>query len=308
MSKAFNNWKVVLLSLIGATTFWFFNALNKNYDARINYPIEFEFNEEDVVIMRPLASTIVIDVSSGGWNLLRKTFWFNVSPIRIELDNPAEIGFYTRASLMPIVTDQLSELRINYLVTDTVFIYVQEKQEKQVVLQIDSLEIPLAENHRITSPIRINPDTIGLTGPKSFMDTLNAYFPIAVNINGISSTFNRKVPVRVPNEQLIQSTPDEVRITFDVEKFERRSVDLEVELINFPEDSSVLLADHRIKIFYTVSLAHKEEFTAQDFAVTADLSMLNRSDSTVMAILMFHPEEAIEIEVIPENLKVRSAE
>ncbi len=115
MLKAFNNWKVVLLSIIGATTFWFFNALNKDYDARISYPIEFQFDRDSVVIMQPLPTTLSIDVSSGGWNLLRKTFWFNVTPIQIVLENPTEIGFYTRNSLMPIVSDQLDELKINYL-------------------------------------------------------------------------------------------------------------------------------------------------------------------------------------------------
>lgn len=308
MSKTFNNWKVVLLSVIGATTFWFFNALNKDYDARISYPIEFEFEEENVVIMRPLASTIVVDVSSGGWNLLRKTFWFNVSPITIELDNPTEIGFYTRASLLPIVTDQLGELRINYLVSDTVFIDIQEKKSKEVALKIDSLAIPLAENHRITSVIDLSRDTVILTGPKSFIDTLEDSYPITVNIKGISNTFNRNVPIRVPNSDLIQSAPPEVRISFDVEKFERKSADVEVEPINFPADSTFFLTDNTLKIFYTVSEESREEFGGSDFAITADFKTFRKSDSTVATILIYYPEEALEIEVIPDRLKVTHVE
>ena len=68
------NWKVILLSIIGAATFWFFNALNKNYDARISYPLSFSFDRDSVIVVEPLAEEVKIDVTSGGWNLLRKTF------------------------------------------------------------------------------------------------------------------------------------------------------------------------------------------------------------------------------------------
>lgn len=305
MTKAFNNWKVVLLSLIGATTFWFFNALNKDYNARINYPVEFEFDRDSVVVVKPLTSTVVIDVSSGGWNLLRKTFWFNVTPVVIPLDNPTEIGFYTRASLLPMIEDQLSELTINYLVTDTVFIHIEPKVSKKVTLSLDSLALPLEVNHRVTSPIRITPDTVMLTGPRSFLDTIGHYYQLSLGINGISNTFSRMVDVSLPTRRA-SSKPDEVRVTFEVEKFERFSIEVNVESVNFPEDSSVYLSHESVQIFYTVPESKKDNFAPKDFAVTADLTMLNPEDSTVLAILVYYPEQALDLEVIPEYIKVSS--
>lgn len=304
MFKAFNNWKVVLLSVIGATTFWFFNALNKNYDARISYPVEFQFDRDSVVVMQPLAKTLSIDVSSGGWNLLRKTFWFNVSPIQIILENPTEIGFYTRNSLMPIVKDQLSELKINYLVTDTVYIDMEQKRQKHIALKLDSLSVDLAENHRIVSPIRILPDSIKVIGPQSFYDTLGLSFPLHLDSKGINSNFNREVTVKTPGGSLTRSIPEKVRVQFEVDRFERKSIQVPVEMENFPEDSSVYAATDAVQIFYTVRQSKKGNYTERDFAVTTDLNMLDKRDSTVIAILVYHPEEALEIEVIPENIKV----
>lgn len=303
MSKVLNNWKVVLLSILGATTFWFFNALNKDYNARINYPIQFEFSKDSVVVLEPLAKNLVIDVSSGGWNLLRKTFWFNVNPVIIPLDNPTEIGFYTRASLLPIIEDQLSELTVNYLVTDTVFIRIEPKITKKIKLTIDSLTIPLEENHRMVSPIQIIPDSIEITGPKSFTDTLASNYPITLNINGISNDFNRNVEVSLPTRLAI-SNPEEVLVNFDVEKFERLSMEVPLEPVNFPEDSSVFLSRNTVQIFYTIPESKSEDFDLNDFAVTADLKMLNPEDSTVMGILVYYPEETIELEVIPEHIDV----
>ena len=154
-NKGLNNWKVVVLSLIGATTFWFFNELNKEYTTRLIYPLEFNFQRDSVVVMRPLPETINVDVTSGGWNLLRRTFiLFNPTPITIELFNPTLIKFYTRATMMPIVRDQLDELKVNYLVTDTLFFDIEEKQSRIIGLSIDSANTELRDNYRITSSIK----------------------------------------------------------------------------------------------------------------------------------------------------------
>ncbi|HCX20364.1 MAG: hypothetical protein CMB80_13505 [Flammeovirgaceae bacterium] len=303
MSKAFKNWKVVLLSLIGATTFWFFNALNKSYDARISYPVEFIFEQDSVVVMKPLASTVAIDVSSGGWNLLRK-ITVNVTPIQIELENPTEIGFYTRASLLPIVTEQLSELKINYVATDTVFIDIEQRKTKQVALKVDSLKVDLAENHRMVSAVSISPDTIQLIGPKSFIDSIGNTYTLGIPTRGISSDFDRNVEVRTEGGRLTSTRPEDVRVSFKVDKFERQSIEVPVEIQNIPADSSLTLEHKTVQVFYTVRSSQKQDYSLDDFAVTTDMFLMDDADSTVLAILVYHPEEAIEIDVIPEYIHV----
>ncbi len=303
MSKAFNNWKVVILSLLGATTFWFFNALNKNYEAKINYPLQFIFDQENVVVMKPLASAIVIDVSSGGWNLLRK-ITINSIPIKIELENPTEIGYYTRSSLLSIASEQLSELKIKSVVTDTVFINIEEKRKKTVALFVDTTAISLADNHRMISPLELFPDSIELVGPKSFIDSIGSSYELGIPTRGISSDYDREVEVRLAGGRRTSSKPEEVHVKFEVDKFERQSIEIPVDVENMPMDSSVSLDHQTVQVFYTVRSSEKQDYSEDDFAITADVLMMNDADSTVMAILVYHPEEAIEIDVIPEYIKV----
>lgn len=288
--------------MIGATTFWFFNAFNKSYDARITYPIEFVFEADSVLVMKPLPTDVQVDVSGGGWNLLRRTSWFFVEPITIALDNPTEIGYYTRASLTPIVTDQLAELRINYVVTDTMFIHIEEKKQKQVKLVLDSLGIPLEENHRITSQLTIAPDSITLIGPSSFIDTLRTAYPLGLPLRSISSTFDRNVRVGTPNDMLIRVQPEEVRVHFEVDRFDRFHLRVPVETRNFP-DSTITLNEPVVEVFYTLARSKKEDYKISDFAVMADWQMRNKKDSTIMAILVYYPEHALDVEIIPSTVK-----
>ncbi len=305
MYRLLKNWKVVILSLVGATTFWFFNALNKDYSARINYPIEFLFERDSVVVMQPLPTTITVDVASGGWNLIRRTFLFNITPIHIDLDNPTEINYYTSSSLFPLVTEQLSGLTVKYLVTDTVFINIEQKKKRKAILRVDSLSVPLEANYRITSPIVLSQDTVELIGPKSFLDSIGSVYSFPLITRRVNDPFSSEVDVVVPNPELISVVPQKVSVSFQVERFEEVKVKVPIEAINFPKDSSIWMQQDFVEVAFVVPRARRKDYSPEDFAVTADLSMRNKADSTVIAMLMFYPEEIADVYVIPENVKLK---
>lgn len=303
MSYILKNWKVVIISLIGATTFWFFNALNKSYDTSIDYPIEFVFNRDSNIVMQPLPAEIRINVSSGGWNLLRKTFWFNVPPIEIPLENPTATRYIDRGQLFPIVVNQMSELKINHIVNDSLFLFIEPRKSKKVALKIDSINIPIKPNYRITSNISIDPDSILLTGPASFIDSLKDDYSLMLNRQDIDVPINQNILVNLPSK-LIDSEPKEINVSFDLEEFFEEEIVVQVEIAGFPEDSSKYLKDSQVTVKFVVANSKRRLFNPSEFVVLADLSTLDKKDSTVMPILLFYPAEIREPEVIPEELKV----
>ena len=205
----------MLLSLLGATTFWFFNELNKEYTTRLIYPLKFNFERDSVVIIEPLPETIKIDVTGGGWNLLRRTFLlFNPTPLTFDLDNPTLIRFYSRSTLLPLVRAQLSELKVNYLMTDTIYFHIEEKLSKKVAVKVDSSSIQLKEDYRIISSIAITPDTLEFVGPRSFIDSLQSPFIIPISERAIDDEFDEGIDVPVIKEDIIFSDPDEVQVIF----------------------------------------------------------------------------------------------
>jgi len=300
------NWKVVLLSVLGATIFWFFNALNKDYSAKVNYPLEYTFENDSVVVMKPLAKTVRIDVAGGGWSLIRKTIWFNVAPINISLDNPTDIKYYTRSSLVPLISDQLDGLHLNFVITDTLFIDIEEKVVKQLKVQVDSLGISMKENYRITSPILVSPDSVYVTGPKSTMNRMNLYVWIELKKNNLDEDFDDEVNLLLPDGGLVSSSPNEIKLQFSVEEFLSIDLPIKIEAINFPSDSSIYLLDSIMTVHYVINEKAEKSIEPSDFNVTVDYSFYNKADSTIPPILMYSPEEAIEIE-ITEKIKVHHA-
>ncbi len=304
MPKILGNWKVVVLSFLGATVFWFFSALGKNYDSRINYPIKFVFDSDSLVAVNPLPEYVDVDVSGGGWDLFKETFWFGSDPIIFELDNPAAIRYLTRPTILPIVSDQLDEYRINFLFTDTLFIDIDRKISKYINLQIDSAQISMDEDFRMISSIELIPDTAIIYGPTSFIDTLGSDFIIQLDAESIDKDFDRFVKLGLPEALGIYSDPPTVNVKFEVSSFDRLELETAVEMQNFPEDSSVFITDPKVTVHFVVQSELRQEYFSEDFNIVVDYDLINKADSMAPAIVVFHPEEVIEVEIDPDSLAI----
>ena len=302
--KFTNNWKVVLFSIMGAATFWLFRALNKSHSALISYPIEFVFNVDSTVVMNPLPTTIKIDVSSGGWNLFRRTLIFSIDPIQVELDNPSEVNFLTQSFLSPIVEDQLKGLTINYIVTDTLFLSIERKITKRMILKVDSLSLPLEEDYQLMSNITIQPDHVMLIGPKSIINSFESDFYITLDENNIDEDFNGRVEVPIVFEDLIQSDPSEVNVSFEVNKFKNVKIGVPIILQNFPSNRVITLLDSIVNVTYRVKESFKEDFSSEDFYVVLDYDFL-KTDSLGVPVLIKYPDTLRTVSMDSQKVRFR---
>ena len=291
--------------MIGATTFWFFNALNKQYATRINYPVEFLYDEQDVIVVKELPSRVSIVVSGGGWSLLRKTILFKVNPIQILLENPASQKYITKSSLSAIIADQLNDVRLNYVVTDTLFVEIERQVSKKVGISIDSTSIPLAEGHRIVTPIRVVPDSVIFTGPTSYISGLADSILMFVPAQQITSDYQEIVPLEEHESRIVQVEPEGVQVSFGVREYTRQSRIVQVRPLNFPVTGSVQLRDSVAKISYWVNRADVEKLPPGSITVVADYAELNRSDSTIALKVGNYPNIIDRIRLEPTSVKVR---
>ena len=292
------NWKVVALCVVGATTFWFFNALNKEYATRINYPVEFVFDREGVVVVEELPDEVGIVISGGGWNLLRKTAWFNLNPIQVLLENPTSQKYITKSALSSIIADQLNEVRLNYVVNDTLFLDIEPKETKQVAIAIDSAGISLEKGFRIVSPIQVEPDSVLFIGPASFISQLADSILLDLPYEQLNESFDDLVDLTFMESEQIQVEPESISVAFDLAQFVRVERRVPIRPINFPADSSVFLKDTTALVSFMVRQDMVERGQQAGIVLTADLRQSSSEDSTV----------SLKIETVPEFVKNATVE
>ena len=105
----------------------------------------------------------------------------------------------------------------------------------------------------------------------------------------------------------IYSTPPTVNVKFDVDRFDRLELSAAIEMQNFPKDSSIYVTNPNVSIRFVVQQELREEYFANDFKVVVDYNLINKADSTAPAIVVFHPENVIEVETVPDSLSITYA-
>ena len=252
--------------------------------------------------MNPLPTAIKIDVSSGGWNLFRRTLIFGVDPLKVELDNPSEVNFLTQSFLSPIVEDQLEGLKINYIVTDTLFLNIERKITKRMRLKVDSLNLSLEKDYQLISSIDIRPNHMMLIGPESIINSFETDFDITPDDNEIDEDFDSRVEVPIVFKDLIQSEPNEVNVSFEVDRFKNVNIEVPIALQNFPINRIPMLRDSMVNLTYRVKESFAEEYSVGDFRVILNHDFL-KTDSIGVPILMKYPDTLKQISMDPQKVR-----
>ena len=272
-----------MLCLFTATIFWFFNALNKNYSANINFPITFEF-DENYIPVKPLPRHIRLNVTGLGWQLLRKSTGLKVPPLSILLESPAEVKKIVASSLPPMFAPQLEGLQINFVLTDTIFVQIEKKVSRNVHITLASPEGNLNRNFGISSEIKIQPEVVLLEGPESLLREFSDTLRLTLPTRNLDQPFNEDVEVKLESD-LIKRNPPVVNVSFSIARLIQVTDTASLQIINPPKGVKTTV---RIKeVSYTISIPETKADLISSDSVKAvlDLSGFEKGKHTLVPTL-----------------------
>jgi hypothetical protein len=265
------NWKAVILCVVAATVFWFFNALNKNYSANIRFPIAFEYDEENYIPVKDLPSNVRLNVSGLGWDLFRRSIGIKLPPLSIPLENPSDVKKIVGASLPLLFTSQLEGLQINFVLTDTIHLQIDPKATRTVYLKLDSVERNLRDNYGRSGKILIEPEFIMVEGPKSLLESLPDTITLSLEARNIDKKFSDQVEVSL-NSDLISRIPPLVTVTFPVDRYMEVTNTFPVKLVHIPAGVKPELSAKEIAVTYQVPAPLEQTVSPDRIEVVVDLA------------------------------------
>lgn len=299
------NLRVVILAITTATVFWLFNALNKEYDATLGYPIDWEFDSEQYIIVDELPSSIRINVRGLGWNLLRASMGLKVTPISIVLGNPAANKKIPGVSLTNRVADDLDELQLNYILEDTLHMNIQYRDKRSFAVYVDSTAISVAENYRIISPVQYDVHLLEIEGPRGLLNANPSdSFLISINESQINGNYSEEIEFAMDRPELFRFNPRSLNVSFDVAEFVSSQRVVNLEQIDFPEDGRVSLGDTTCTVQFVVRRDLEEAIVADSFNIVADYTLINTNDSTMVLRISKVPPDALEARIMNPQVRV----
>jgi hypothetical protein len=284
------------LSIGTAAIFWFFNALNKDYDTTIGYPVDWQFDAEEYIVIDELPERIRINVNGMGWNLLRASLGFKVKPVTILLNNPAANKKIAGVSLTNRVDNELEELQLNYILDDTLAINIDNRGTRSFGVYIDSANISLAENFRIVSPISYDIDLLELDGPISLINTNQSdSFLISIKNQRLNRDFDEQIDFEIDRPELFLFRPKSTHVTFSVAEFVQAERQVIINQIDFPEGGIIMLMDTVCTVQFIVRKDLEPTVVADSFMVAANFAEINKLDSTLILRIQKIPPDVLDV-------------
>jgi hypothetical protein len=228
------NWKAVALCFLTASVFWLFNALNKNYSTNVRFPLSFEFDQAKYVPAATLPRDIYLNVSGNGWDLFRKSLGVKLPLLMIPLERPTEVKKIVGSTMPPILAGQVGNLKINHVVTDTLYLNVEPKDSGRYKLVVDARGITFKKGYGRISPIVVLPDTVRLEGPRSAIHNLPDSLGLVLPERRLGGNFRDEIEVTVANNEFIKRNPPVVEVIFEVGPVVEVQRKIKLELLNIP--------------------------------------------------------------------------
>jgi hypothetical protein len=209
--------KIIAFCVFIAVVFWVFNALNRNFNTQINYPIKISYDKNKIMsIDKVNPSFLRLNVSSFGWALVRKGFLSSISPLEMEVVSIPDNNCITASSFKPILTDRLKGVKINSVEEDTIKLNLRYIAEKRVHVIVDSAHISVASGFRISSKIKIEPEVVIFRGVKESMSDIPDTLNIKIAAKNIESYHEEDIKIHHLNDKFLKVDKKKITVSFSV--------------------------------------------------------------------------------------------
>jgi hypothetical protein len=246
------NWKAVVLCVFTATVFWFFNALNKDYTTNINFPISFDYDNQNFIPVEGLPQFVRLNVTGNGWELFKRSTGIKIDPLQFPLERPGEIKKITGSGLTPYFTTQLNGLKINHVLSDTLYLDLEPKAGRWIKLAVDSIRYNIKAGFGLASEIAVMPDSTYIEGPERLITKIKE--PVMLNIphRNLDEHFIENIEVELPFQELITRQPPAVSVMFNVEEIVTVQDSIPLEIENIPPSVSDVMTSGKIPVTFSV--------------------------------------------------------
>lgn len=294
---------IFLFFVFVSFSFWLLQVLNDDYETELAIPLKMKNVPEDVVMTEELPRELKIGVKDRGTVLVNYMWGQTFLPITIDFNEYQDKGSHVRipsSVLAKRITGQFSQsTKMAAIKPDTLeFIYTKGEAKKVPVRLRGSVK---AERQCYIADTLYVPDSVIVYAPESILDTITAAYTQIQNISQVADTVRHRMnfqPVKG-----VKFTPSYSDVTFLVDVFAEKTVEVPVIGINFPGDKVLRTFPSKVHVAFQIGLSHFKDVTGDDFTVVVDYNDLGKQSSDKCTpVLLKHPQQVNHPRISPKEI------
>lgn len=291
--KTRGNLFVFLFFVVLSTLFWYLNALGKEVETEINYPVRFENLPRDKVLVNELPAHLRLRLEGPGYDLVKQKLSRRKSPITINVLSPGYLSRQTQNDgssyiLTSTLTGTVSrQLKTNYkimgILPDTLFFQFDELVQKRLPV-VSQLQVSPARQYMLKGDIRLVPDSVLVSGPGAILDTLQFVSTENREFSEIDQLLKLEIPLL--GIQGLGLSHQKVQVEVPVEQYTEAKLKIPIEVLHSPDTAFLRLFPAQINLQCRVALSDYQKISAGLFRATVDYRQIAGNENKKLTVVL----------------------
>ncbi len=285
------NFNAFLFFLFFAIIIWIFVQFSKQYNQIIQIPVEYVNVPPNKLIAEDNPDELQLRMIENGFRIA----WFSMFAPTLSIDVAGLNEDEER--LVYVIDEHRKEIQqqLNIDFDNSRFLkdvlYIEYRQRKEKTIPVSSrIRVGFGAGYAATSEIRLEPDSITVSGPDNILDTLNQLQTQPISIENVKNDLAGTVAIDTSKLDKVSVYQNRVTFSLDVEKFTEGSLEVPVEMVNVPSGLNVVIFPKEILVFYQVNLKDFSRVEASDFRVVGDFSQASGNQDFVIPRIVEQPD------------------
>lgn len=293
--------RAILLICIGiALLFWIFIKLSLPYRAEKTVHLVYQIPKDQTFSRLP-PDDILIELEGVGWDLLYDFMFARKVELTYDLTTDNEL-YTSRNQLQADIRQKLysKSLNIRSINSDGITFSLEDKTQKKVPVRLIS-DLQFAQGFQLKESIQLSPDSIQISGPVSYLDTIRYWPTDSLNLVNFNSALDASISLKSP-KQVAEIEPSTVNIKIAAEQYTQNSIFVPIAVKNLP-DSTLRIFPKNISVNYIVGISQFNQVTSDDFNLIVDFSkiQLSETDNKIPIELAKQPASVRNITYSPKQ-------
>ncbi len=270
--------KEFTIFLVLTSIIWLLMELSKTYTSTAVFKVNYKNLPTNKLIQNKPVEAVAVALKAPGFSLLRYKIWNNT--VNLSLSNMRKIK--AKYILLPnlqlaYINSQLpNETEVVRVLKDTISFDLGVNITKKVVV-ISSIKLNFKLGFGLTKPLKISPDSVLITGPKKYIDSIKEIEMVPIKLNNINNNINltANLKLSLKNKHILMSTK-KVKITGEVDKFTEGSFTIPVTIINKPKNVVINTLPNVVKVVFQTGLTNYSKINSKSVLVVYDYNQYKK--------------------------------
>lgn len=246
--RLLDNYKVKLVALIIAILIWFFVVTENDYEHVIQVPVSVLNIPDDKVILNDLPDFVKVKVKGTGKDLIALGVRRGA---RVTLDL-SDVDYKKTFALEPtdvFLSRPTGAIQaIEVIMPDSITVLLDDFERKKIPVK-SQINFKVAPGHTQVGDIRINPDSVVVSGPRSIVSQLNELPTEELEYQDLIADLKETVALAPLSSNKVRVSLNKVQISLNIQKLvEITFTGVQVQVRNAPKSVNVYPRPSRLSL------------------------------------------------------------